>query len=84
MEAYERSLAKGAATFAEGGVVSSGEDNSIEPSPNIGGEEKENLGSFTIVVEKEGRARDFPVTGKVSVLRGLKAELEEERLTRLH
>jgi hypothetical protein len=77
MEAYEASVKKGAQTFQEGGEVS-------EPIATSSASDYEKVGSFTIVVEKEGRSREFPIMGKVSVLKSLKSELEEDRLTRLH
>jgi TP901 family phage tail tape measure protein len=75
MDAYDKSRGEGVQTFQEGGEVA--------PSPSSGSE-PESIGSFTIVVSKEGGKKEFPITGKTSVLKDLKKELEEERLTRLH
>lgn len=79
MEAYEKSVNLGAQTFQEGGEV-------LPETPPIDQSEpsQQSVGTFTIVVEKEGVSKSFPVTGKISVLQSLRDELEEDRLTRLH
>ena len=79
MEAYERSARQGAQTFQEGGEVV----DTASP-PILTSSTEENIGSFTIIVEKGGTSKEFPITGKISVLKSLREELEEDRLTRLH
>ena len=44
----------------------------------------QDVGSFTIILQKEGVTTDFPITGRVSVLEDLKRELEEDSMTRIH
>jgi|GEM_PF-4582840 len=76
MDAYSKSMKEGAVSFQEGGEV----NEEMIPRGNA----PRDVGTFTIVVQKGGTAREFPVYGKVSVLEELKNELEEERLTKLH
>jgi len=73
MQAFEQSM-----PFAEGGEVN--EDFIKEESS----EREEKIGSFTIIVQKDGVTKEFPVQGRISVLRKLQDELEEERMTKLH
>jgi TP901 family phage tail tape measure protein len=83
MEAYERSVDQGAQTFQSGGEVQA--DAQSTTPPPVGVQDKEqSFGTLTIVVEKEGSRNEYPVTGEVSVIKGLREELEQERLTRLH
>jgi hypothetical protein len=77
MAAYERSIAQGATGFQEGGEVN-------EEIMSSGEESKSEIGRFTIVVQKEGVAKEYPIYGRPSVLRELQEELETERLTKLH
>jgi len=80
MEAYERSASKGAQTFQEGGEVATDTESPVVLTSTT----EEPVGSFTIIVEKGGTSKEFPITGKISILKGLQNELEEDRLTRLH
>jgi len=80
MEAYERSASQGTQTFQEGGEVA----NVEAPATLTSTTAPEPMGSFTIVVEKGGSSKEFPIMGEVSVLKSLRDELEEDRLTRLH
>ena len=79
MEAYDKSVREGATTFQEGGEVVDTESLEFtEPS------ERENLGSFTIVVQKGDTTKEFPVIGDVSVLQQLQHELEEDQMVKLN
>ncbi len=77
MAAYERSVTQGATGFQEGGEVN-------EEIISSEGEATSEIGRFTIVVQKEGVSREYPIYGLPSVLNELKEELETERLTKLH
>jgi hypothetical protein len=78
VEAYDKSLRNGAVPFQEGGQVPSlGEDSPTEAPAN------KDMGKFTIVVQKDGKTKEFPIYGKAGVLKSLRKELEEERLTRV-
>jgi len=77
MAAYERSVTQGATGFQEGGEVN-------EEIISSEGEATSEIGRFTIVVQKEGVAKEYPIYGTPSVLRELKEELETEKLTKLH
>lgn len=79
MEAYERSVKQGATQFQEGGEVIGGEEI-VSPET---GQEAPYVGTFIISIEKEGKRKDFPVQGEISVLASLKEELEREKLTKL-
>ena len=80
MDAYERASNQGVKTFREGGEV----DSIPVPLSSSSENEFESMGSFTIVVSKEGKEKEFPIMGKASVLSDLRKELEQDRLTRLH
>jgi len=77
MAAYERSVNQGAKGFQGGGEVN---EEIISPE----GDSRTEIGRFTIVVQKEGVAKEYPIYGRPSVLRELQEELETERLTKLH
>ena len=78
VEAYDKSMRKGVIPFQEGGQVPSlGEDSPTEAPAN------KDMGKFTIVVQKNGKVREFPIYGKAGVLKSLRKELGEERLTRV-
>lgn len=87
MDAYERSMNSGAKKFQSGGpVLDTGNNQNIKeiPQEDIYPEQNQNFGTLTIVVEKSGSRKEFPVMGKPYILKGLREELEEERLTKLH
>jgi len=77
MAAYERSVSQGAKGYQEGGEVN---EEIVSPERDS----RTEMGRFTIVVQKEGVAKEYPIYGRPSVLRELQEELETERLTKLH
>ncbi|HUW49228.1 MAG TPA: phage tail tape measure protein [Patescibacteria group bacterium] len=82
MEAYERSMAQGAAGYAAGGEV---EGSSVGESDNpVSGRTSSDFGTITLVVQSDSGAKSFPLHGEASVLNDVRKALGTDRLTKLN